>query len=103
MSRFENHTNYNCRITTDTGEEYLVYANWMHNKNLDAWQGWQCDAGNTRFYIDKNFDVWSGECRNNLLGNALTEWNIKTDTICDRPTCTGCTDDLITRKYHDCR
>ena len=40
QNKFENQENYNCRITTDTGEEYLVYANWLHNERLDNWQGW---------------------------------------------------------------
>lgn len=98
MSKFENHPNYNCKIITDTGKEYQVYANWIHNNDLDHWQGWICDAGKTRFYIDKNFDIWSGECQNNHLGNALTKWEPKVDTICQQATCTGCTDDLITKK-----
>lgn len=99
MSKFENHKNYNCKITLDTGEEYRIYANWMHNQNLDQWQGWRCDAGNTRFYIDKNFDVWSAQCQNDYLGNALGTWEPKIDTICNRKTCTGCTDDLMITKH----
>ena len=80
------HDNYNCQVTDDQGQEHLVYANWLHNEHLDNWLGYCCDAGHTRFHIDKNFDVWSGECK-------------KTDTICKRITCTGCTDDLIVKKY----
>jgi hypothetical protein len=98
LSKFENHVNYNCEIATDTGETYRVYANWLHNQQLDRWQGWQCDAGKTRFYIDKNFDVWSGECQNDYLGNVLTEWEPLQGTKCRRKTCTGCTDDLMTEK-----
>ena len=100
MNNFENHKNYNCKITLDSGDEYKVYANWIHNQGLDQWQGWHCDAGHTRFYIDKNFDIWSGECKNDYLGNAIiNNWNLKTDTICNRLNCTGCTDDLLTHKY----
>jgi hypothetical protein len=95
------HYNYNCRATDQDGQEHLVYANWLHNEGLDKWQGYCCDAGHTRFYIDKNFDVWSGECKNNYLGNVIQDWNIKTDTVCTQATCTGCTDDLITKKYHN--
>ena len=101
MSKFENHPNYNCRITTDSGEEFLVYANWLHNQQLDSWQEWACDAGNTRIYIDKNFDIWSGECKNDHLGNVLTEWDIKPNNRCRQTTCTGCTDDLIVKKYRE--
>lgn len=99
MSKFENHDNYNCVISTDDGKEYRVYANWMHNNQLDSWRGWTCDAGNTRFHIDKDFGVWSGECQNDYLGNALTEWSPTTGTVCRRTTCTGCTDDLLTKKH----
>lgn len=99
MSNFENHKNYNCKITLDSGSEFKVYANWIHNNNLDNWQGWHCDAGHTRLHIDKNFNVWSGECYNDHLGNALDTWEPKLDTICKRDTCTGCTDDLMTAKH----
>lgn len=94
----KDHSNYNCIITTDTGDVHRVYANWLHNNDLDHWKGWSCDAGNTRFYIDKNFDIWSGLCQNDYLGNALTEWSTKSNTICQQNTCNGCTDDLITKK-----
>lgn len=76
-----------------------MYANWLHNQDVDHWQGWHCDAGNTRFYIDKNFNVWDGECKNSLLGNALKDWNANTNTVCTRTTCTGCTDDLMIGKH----
>lgn len=99
MSKFKNHKNYNCKVTTESGEEYRVYANWLHNEKLDQWQGWQCNAGHTRLYIDKNFDVWSGECKNNYLGNAIDNWELKFNTTCNQPTCTGCTDDLMTTKH----
>ena len=65
----KDHDNYNCRITTDNGEQHLVYANWIHNQGLDTWQGYHCDAGHTRLLIDNNFDVWSGECKNKTGGS----------------------------------
>ena len=68
LKPFENHPIYNCKITTDDGQEYLVYANWIHNEKLDNWQGWHCDAGHTRFYIDKNFDI---KLLENLSNNLL--------------------------------
>ena len=93
------HNNYNCKITDDANETHLVYANWIHNQGLDSWQGWHCDSGHTRFYIDKNFEIWGGECRNDHLGSVLGNWDIKTNSICNKPTCTGCTDDLIAPKH----
>ena len=95
----KDHDNYNCVVTTDTGVERKVYANWMRNNDLDNWQGWRCAAGVTRFYINSNFDIWSGECENDLLGNVLTKWETKNDTVCQQKHCTGSTDDLIATKY----
>lgn len=96
---FENHSNYNCQITLDNGDEYKVYANWIHNESLDFWQGWTCYAGSTRLSIDQDFNVWSGECRNDYLGSALHGFNLVDHTVCKRNTCTGCTDDLLVKKY----
>jgi hypothetical protein len=93
------HSNYNCRVTTQDGEQHLVYGNWLHNQKLDAWRGFRCDAGATRFHIDKNFDIWSGECKNDHLGNMLTDWSPRLDVICQQDYCSGCTDDLIVSKH----
>jgi hypothetical protein len=96
--QFENHPNYNCEILTDNGDRYRVYANWLHNEGLDHWQGWICHAGDTRLYIDKDLQVWSGECKNDSLGSALQGYSLLTSTQCRKPTCTGCTDDLMVKK-----
>ena len=96
--QFENHSNYNCEIQTDDGNRYRVYANWLHNQHLDNWQDWTCHAGNTRLYIDKDLKVWSGECKNDALGSALDGFILLSHTQCRRPTCTGCTDDLMVKK-----
>lgn len=99
LSNFENHENYNCVIELDTGEKYYVYSNWIHNQGLDHWKDWKCNAGLTRFYIDKNFNIWDGECKNTLLGNISDEWQMNNNTICHRDICNGCTDDLLTKKH----
>ena len=102
MSEFSNHENYNCRILLDDGQEYLVYANWLHNEHLDNWKGWSCDAGKTRFYIDANLDVYGGECQNDYLGNAIDGINILDNgTTCKQDRCNGCTDDLAVAKSKD--
>ena len=98
QNKFENHENYNCRITTDTGEEYLVYANWLHNEQLDNWKGWSCEAGATRILINKDLKIYSGECKNDYLGSAVERFSILENTICKQDRCTGCTDDLIVTK-----
>ena len=96
---FSNHTYYNCKVTTNTGQEFLVDANWIHNNGLDNWQNWTCNAGKDRIYIDSKLDVFNGECTNDRLGNILTGWDIMTTaTTCKKIRCTGCTDDLIQHK-----
>jgi hypothetical protein len=98
LTKFENHKNYNCQITTDTGEEYFIYANWLHNNNLDNWKDWYCEAGATRLYIDKDLNIFSGECKNDGLGSALSNFTLLDHTICKQERCFGCTDDLIVAK-----
>lgn len=95
----QNHENYNCHIELDDGQTFSVYANWMHNSGLDNWQGWLCDAGVTRIYIDSELDVYGGMCLNSKLGNIQTGWGLHDERVeCNRPRCTGCTDDLIVSK-----
>lgn len=97
---FENHENYNCRVTLDDGSEYTMYASWLRNADQHHWQGWYCESGATRIYIDKNLQVWSGECKNDWLGDITSGWRLLDDhSVCQRETCTGCTDDLQTAKW----
>ena len=90
--------NYNCEITTDDGKRIKIYANSLHNNNLDHWKGWICEAGATRLYIDKNLEVYGGECLNDHLGS-IDNFNVLTNTVCKQEVCGGCTDDLIVTKY----
>jgi hypothetical protein len=98
---FANHENYNCRITLLDGRQFLVYANWIHNNNLDQWKDWNCCAGVDRIFIDHDGKVYDGECKNSLLGDMNDDWNIKVRNICTRNRCTGCTDDLIISKQRN--
>ena len=95
------HLNYNCVATDVDGTEHKLYANWLHNENLDHWLGWHCDAGVTRLYLDVNGNVYDGECKNTKLGHIEGDWQLKKseNSICQLDRCTGCTDDLLTKKY----
>jgi len=96
---FENQQYYNCEIELDTGEKYKVHANWLHNNNLDHWQGWECDAGYNMLSINKDLDVYSAFCKNEKLGNLLNGWKIfNKPSTCLRARCTGCTEDLLIAK-----
>ena len=99
MNQLPNYPNYNCEITAADGQKSKVYANWLHNQGQNHWQGWHCQAGTQRVYIDKDLMVFGGECKNDFFGSALAEFKLLTDgTTCNRPTCTGCTDDLMVSK-----
>ena len=98
--KFENHQNYNCEITLDNGEKYRVFANWLHNNKLDYWKDWYCDVGVNRVVIDENFNVFSGMCKNDNLGNLFTDFKILNENICKKDRCTGCTDDLLMKKQN---
>lgn len=101
---FEDQPYYNCKITLSSGETYRVGANWIHNNQLDHWHGWSCSAGFHRIDIDKNFDVYSGQCHNDYLGNLKTTWApLLGPTVCQQDRCTGCTDDLLTNKQEICQ
>lgn len=96
---FQTHEYYNCEIVLTNSRHYRVEGNWLHNQNLDHWQGWNCGAGHTRLYIDSNNNVYSGQCLNDSLGNLDQDWKLLTKpTICKQIRCTGCTDDLIVSK-----
>lgn len=98
--KFENHFYYNCEILLSNDEKYRVDANDIHNGQLDQWKDWSCNAGFHRISIDKNFNVYSGECHNDYLGNIKTGWvPFKEPTTCKQDRCTGCTDDLLIGKH----
>jgi hypothetical protein len=97
----KDHANYNVEVTTDSGATYRIFANWLHNEKQDFWQGWHCEAGATRLYIDHELNVFGGMCQNDSLGSALDPNFKPLDlTVCRQPRCNGCTDDLQTSKHH---
>lgn len=90
---------YNCEITCEDGSKFLLNANRLHNQQLDHWEGWHCEAGSTRLWIEHNGAVYSGECKNDYLGNIFSDWNILMQpTVCKKNRCSGCTDDLLISK-----
>ena len=94
----EDHHNHNCTIVFDDGSSTKVFAEWLHNNNLDHWKGWECEAGVTRISITENFDVYSGRCKNDYLGNLYKDWSLLPNATCKKQQCTGCTDDLLVSK-----
>jgi hypothetical protein len=97
--QFNDHLYYNCIATLSTNETFKLEANWIHNSGLDMWQGWSCDTGHNRIFINAESDVYGGECLNDKLGNLNTGWDLLPGpTVCNKSRCTGCTDDLMATK-----
>ena len=95
---YQNHINYNCEITLDTGEKYRVYSQWLSNEDLKHWKGWECSAGQKRIYII-NDNVYGGACRQDHLGKLSTGWEVlKNPTICQQEECSVNTEDLLIDK-----
>lgn len=102
MSKFSNQKNYNCRVTLDNNEEYLVYSNWLASEDNHHFKDWSCDAGRTRFFIDSEFNVYSCESgRNDHLGHIDNFEVLSNGTKCKLDICPYCTDDLATYKSKD--
>jgi hypothetical protein len=100
LKTFENHENYNCKASLEDGSQYYLYANWLSNNELHHWRDWHCEAGVTRILIDKNLNVWSGECKNDKLGDIDQGWSLfEHHSVCSKEHCTGCTEDLLTTKW----
>ena len=90
----------NCTLLLEDGKVCQFDANTLHNENVDYWQGWECEAGYSRLFIEDDLTVYSGECKNDMLGNLETGWaELTQPTICKKERCTGCTDDLIVKKH----
>lgn len=90
---------YNCIATADDGTEYFLDANWIHNNDLDHWQGWNCSAGLLRISIENDGNVYGGQCLNDHLGHVDTGWELLQEpATCKRERCIGCTDDLTVKK-----
>jgi len=89
----------NCQVTLADGSTVKIDANQLHNDAIDNWKGWSCEAGMSRLHIEADLTVYSGECKNDILGNLSDGWTeMKQLTICKRERCTGCTDDLLVSK-----
>lgn len=98
--QYPTHEFYNCELVLSDDQTYRIDANWLHNQDLDHWQGWACEAGHSRLYIDTDNNVYGGQCLNDHLGNLDLEWKLlDRPTVCGRSRCTGCTDDLMVTKH----
>lgn len=97
----KNEKNHNCEVRYEDDTTVKIHANQLHNLGIDLFKDWSCHAGFDRIYIDVDEKIYGGECMNDCLGN-LNDWDLLPNpTKCRLKTCTGCTDDLMIRKYKD--
>jgi hypothetical protein len=90
----------NAIVELQDGSEIKISANQLYDNNLHHWKGWHCNAGVTSIYIDVDFSVYSGTCKNDELGNLFDEnFSFLNDyTICKKERCTACASDLYAGK-----
>lgn len=89
-----------CTVVLKDGTEIDVSSWELWRNNLHNFKGWQCNAGSDTIIIESNFEVWSGVCRNDNLGNLLDEnfSLLQSPTICTKNHCTTCMSDLNNSK-----
>lgn len=92
--------NSDCTVVLADGTEIDVesFDLWYHN--LAKFQNWSCAAGVDSIVVESDFQVWSGVCRNDNLGNLLDEnfSLLQNPTVCVKDQCTTCIADLINDK-----
>jgi hypothetical protein len=103
MIKFDKDPDCNAVITAADGQETAIRAYRLYDSNLAKWQGWNCAAGKDMIFVDHDFTVYGGQCRNDCLGNLFDkEFKLLTkSTICRRETCTPCEADLLVKKQQN--
>ena len=89
-----------CTVVLKDGTEIDIESWELWRNNLHHFKGWTCAAGSDTIIIESDFQVWSGVCRNDNLGNLLDDnfSLLKEMTICTKNQCTTCTSDLNNSK-----
>ena len=97
------HKDNNCNtvVTLKDGTIIEVKADQIYDKNLHHWEGWFCNVGVDSIFVDSDFTVYAGNCRNDKLGNLFDKDFSLFDkpTICKQKKCTSCTSDLFSTKF----
>jgi hypothetical protein len=90
----------NATVELKDGSEINIDAYQLSDNNLHHWKDWHCKAGVTSIYIDDDFSVYAGTCKNDKLGNLFDEnFSFLNDyTICKKEKCTECASDLYAEK-----
>jgi hypothetical protein len=89
-----------CTIVLKDGTTIDVNSQDLFRKDLHHFKGWTCTAGTDSILIESDFQVWSGVCRNDNLGNLFDDnFDLfQSPTVCTRNQCTTCESDLLNTK-----
>lgn len=92
--------NSDCTVVLADGTEIDVESFEVWRNNLANFQGWTCSAGVDSIVVETDFQVWSGVCRNDNMGNLFDEnfSLLEKPTVCEKIQCTTCIADLINNK-----
>lgn len=93
--------NCNAIVHLQNGDTIEIATDKLYDNNLHHWQGWYCNVGVDSIFIDDDFTVYAGNCRNDVLGNLFDNSFafFETPNKCKKETCTSCTTDLYSTKF----
>jgi hypothetical protein len=100
MTTLHPDNNYNSVVTYNDGTQIKVYSSQLVTKQLNQFQGWQCDAGCSRIFILPDTSVFGSECENDYLGK-LSDNSfeiLSQKTVCKKSACYNNPDDLMVEK-----
>lgn len=91
----------NAVVTSRDGQTVEISATDLWDLGLAHWAGWKCAAGRDMIFVDHDFTVYSGHCRNDCLGSIFDpEFRLFAGyTTCHRAQCTPCASDLYADKH----
>jgi len=103
MTTLQKNEHCNAVVFLKDGTTIEVSTDQLHSKNLHHWKDWYCNVGVDSIFIDYDYTVYTGNCRNDILGN-LYDKNFslfKNPMKCKQQTCTSCASDLFSTKFKE--
>jgi hypothetical protein len=91
----------NTVVQTKNGEKIEIAADQLYNSDLHHWKDWHCYVGVDSIFIDDDYTVYAGNCRNDSLGNLFDPkfQLFQEPGVCKKETCTLCASDLYSTKF----
>jgi hypothetical protein len=91
----------NTVVYTKNSETIEIAADQLYDNNLHHWKGWHCFVGVDSIFVDDDYTVYAGNCRNDTLENLFNpDFQLfQKPGICKQKTCTSCASDLYSTKF----